>query len=71
MKEAAEIPVGLYYLIGVMVISNLGTIGALISFIFKAGKFVANTEKGIENAHDTAVRAHKRLDRHEELHHAP
>lgn len=66
-----EIPPVFYYLIGLMVVTNLGSIGAMITFIFKAGKFVANTESGIEDAKSTAVRAHKRMDKHEEVYHLP
>lgn len=66
---AAEIPKELYYIIGVLVLSNFGALAGIITFIFKAGKFVANTETGIENAHDVGVRAHKRLDKHLEVSH--
>ena len=56
------LPSSLFYIIGIMIISNLGALGALIVFIFKCGQFVANTETGISDAKDTAVRAHKRID---------
>ena len=61
-----EIPTSVYALIGFLIFSNFSTLGALIVFIFKVGKFVANTEYGIKDARDTAVRAHKRLDKIEE-----
>lgn len=64
-----EIPVALYYIVGFMILTNLSTVGALIVFIFKAGMFVANTNSGISDAKNSAIRAHKRIDKHEEIHH--
>lgn len=64
-----ELPTSLYVAAGAIVISNLSLIWAVGRFIFKAGKFVANTEAGIQDAKETAVRAHKRLDEHERVHH--
>ena len=64
-----EIPSIFYYIIGFLMVSNFSVIIAFVTFIFKAGKFVANTENGIVDAKDAAVRAHKRLDKHEELYH--
>lgn len=61
-----DIPVGLYALIGFLIISNIGALGALIIFIFKCGKFVSATETGIKDAKDCAVRAHNRIDRFED-----
>jgi len=57
-----EIPPSVYYIIGTMVLANVGTIIAVISFIFKAGMFVSDTKLGIKDAKDTGVRAHKRID---------
>lgn len=71
VQQTMEIPKELYYIIGVLVVSNFGALAGLVTFIFKAGKFVANTESGISNAHDAAVRAHKRLDKHLEVSHSP
>lgn len=58
-----DIPNSLYAIVGIMIVSNLATIGALIVFIFKCGMFVAETRHGIANAKETSVRAHKRIDR--------
>lgn len=57
-----EIPTSFYALVGFLLITNFSTLGALVVFIFKIGKFVSTTEHGIEKAQATAVRAHKRID---------
>ncbi len=57
-----EIPAALYAIVGILVITNLSTVGALIVFIFKCGVFVADTKSGIKDSKETAVRAHKRID---------
>ncbi len=58
-----EIPGALYAVVGILVVTNLSTVGALIVFIFKCGMFVADTKSGIADAKATAVRAHLRLDK--------
>lgn len=62
----AEIPAGLYAIVGILVVTNLSTVGALIVFIFKCGMFVSDTKSGISGAKETAVRAHQRIDKIEE-----
>jgi len=62
----AQIPSALYYIVGIMVVTNLSTVGALIVFIFKAGMFVADTKSGIKDSKETGVRAHVRIDKVEE-----
>lgn len=59
----SEIPAALYTVIGALIVSNLGAIGALIVFTFKAGAFVTRTELGIKDAKERAERAHARLDK--------
>lgn len=58
-----EIPTSFYLIVGVLVVTNVTAIIALITFIFKCGEFVANTKSGIKDAKDTGVRAHQRIDR--------
>ncbi len=58
----SEIPPALYAIVGILVVTNLSTVGALIIFIFKCGVFVADTKSGINDARGKAVRAHKRID---------
>lgn len=56
-------PASLYAVVGILVVTNLSTVGALIVFIFKCGMFVASTQSGIKDAKETAVRAHLRIDK--------
>ncbi len=58
-----EIPAALYAIVGILVVTNLATVGSLIVFIFKCGMFVATTRSGIKDAKETAVRAHLRIDK--------
>lgn len=58
-----EIPQVFYYSIGILVIGNLSVIITLLTFIFKAGYFVAETKDGIKDSKDTGIRAHKRIDK--------
>lgn len=57
-----EIPNSFYALIGFLFITNFATLGSLVVFIFKVGKFVSTTEHGIKDAKEASVRAHKRID---------
>lgn len=61
-----EIPSGLYAIVGILVVTNLSTVGALIVFIFKCGMFVSDTRSGITDAKGSAVRAHTRIDKIED-----
>lgn len=68
----SQLPPEMYAIVGILVITNLSTVGALIVFIFKCGVFVADTRAGITKAQETAVRAHVRIDDIEEsLKHKP
>lgn len=51
-----------YVMIGTLIVANIGTILTLLTFIFKAGVFVADTKSGIKDSKDAAIRAHKRID---------
>jgi len=57
-----SLPPSIYAIIGILIITNLSTVGAVIVFIFKCGFFVAETKSGILDAKATAVRAHRRID---------
>lgn len=59
----SQLPTSFYIAVGFLVIANLGTIGTMLAFIFKAGMFVADTKAGIKESKETAVRAHKRIDK--------
>lgn len=65
---AVEIPPALYVLVGFLVITNIGAIVTLITFIFKVGMFVAETKAGIDDAKSRANRAHARITEHERGH---
>jgi hypothetical protein len=57
-----EIPAAFYAIIGILVVANVGTLGALVVFIFKVGMFVQSTKSGIRETREMSVRAHKRID---------
>lgn len=59
----SEMPHSVYLVVGILVVTNLSTVGALIVFIFKCGRFVSDTENGIKYAREMAVRAHVRIDK--------
>lgn len=59
----SQVPAWFWALIGTLILSNIGAIASLATFIFKAGQFVANTNSGIKDAKDTGVRAHLRIDK--------
>lgn len=58
-----ELPSSLYAVVGILVVTNLATVGSLIVFIFKCGVFVSETKTGINDAKSSAVRAHLRIDK--------
>lgn len=62
IPAGVNIPTSFYIMVGALVIANIGTLGAFVTFIFKAGMFVATTKAGIKDAKETAVRAHLRID---------
>lgn len=63
-----ELPASFYAIIGILVVTNMATLFTLLTVIFKAGFFVAETKTGIKDAKDAAVRAHKRIDKIEGFH---
>lgn len=58
-----ELPGSVYAITGILVVTNLATVGTLIVFIFKCGLFVSETKHGIIDAKSSSVRAHKRIDK--------
>ena len=61
-----ELPSSVYVVVGILVVTNLATVGSLIVFIFKCGLFVADTKSGIADAKASSVRAHLRIDKLED-----
>lgn len=62
-QAVAQIPPTVYITLGILVLSNVGTLLTLLTLLFKAGMFVKETQMGISDAKATAVRAHKRVDK--------
>ena len=66
VSMTATIPQEFYYIVGFLIISQLGTIVAFYKnkteTAYKAGYRDAQVDAGIKDAKDTAVRAHKRDD---------
>lgn len=58
-----ELPTQVYAIAGALLVSNIATLYALMRVLFKAGEFVANTNNGIKDAKECAVRAHERIDK--------
>ena len=61
-----QLPSSVYVVVGILVVTNLSTVGAMIVFIFKCGVFVSETKSGIKDAREKAVRAHLRIDKLEQ-----
>jgi len=68
LDQASLIEFGnsLKWYLGFVVIANLGTIGSLVFAGFRATWFVSKMHSQIEKAQDTAIRAHKRIDKIED-----
>ena len=64
-QASVQIPTSLYVVVGLLVVGNFGVIVSMLTLIFKAGMFVSTTKAGIQDAKETAVRAHKRIDKFE------
>ncbi len=57
-----ELPASVYAIVGILLVTNLSAVIALVVFIFKCGVFVADTRSSITDAKQTGVRAHLRID---------
>lgn len=62
-----EIPNSFYYLVGALILTNLGTIGSVLLFGAKAVWFIAKMDSRIHESKEVGVRAHKRIDKIEDL----
>ena len=65
MTEATtmQIPHSFYYLVGCLVLANVGTIGTIAMIAFRATWWFSKLDSRVDYAKDTAVRAHKRIDK--------
>lgn len=62
MEQISQYPLSILIFVGILVLSNIGVIITILTFIFKAGMFVSETRKGIETATKQASGAHERLN---------
>ena len=58
-----QIPAGFYWLVGVLIMANLGTIGSVAVIAFRATWWFSKLDSRVDYAKETAVRAHKRIDK--------
>lgn len=65
-KATLDIPKEAYYVAGVLLLTNLGTIVSIIFAAFKAVWWASKLDSRVDETKATAVRAHKRIDRIEE-----
>lgn len=62
MNEAIVIPESVYYFIGVMILTNLATIGTVCYTALKAAWWLSKLDSRVDEAKAAAVRAHQRID---------
>lgn len=60
--QAITLPTEAYYVAGVIVLTNIGTIVSLIFAAFKTVWWASKLDSRVDEARATAVRAHKRID---------
>lgn len=58
-----EIPHSLYYLVGCLILANLGTIATIGMIAFRATWWFAKLDSRVIDAKATGVRAHTRIDK--------
>lgn len=58
-----EIPSAFYYLIGSLIVANIGAIGSMAVVAFRATWWLSKLDSRVSEAKDSAVRAHKRIDK--------
>lgn len=61
-QAALNIPSEVYYVVGALLIANVGTIVTIIFAALKVVWWAAKADSRISEAKAMAVRAHKRLD---------
>lgn len=57
-----EIPKSIYYVLGFLVFTNIGTIGSVLYIGFKAVWWASKLDSRVNEARAMGVRAHKRID---------
>lgn len=58
-----QIPNSVLAIIGVMVLSNLGSIAAMVYSGLKVAWWFSKLDSRVDKAQETAVRAHQRIDK--------
>lgn len=61
-----QMPSGVYLVVGILVLGNLGTILAIFRGIWWLSGEMRETKMNIIDAKETAIRAHKRIDKYED-----
>ena len=59
----SELPQSFYYIVGFLLVTNLGMLGSFVVVVFKAGMLISEFKHNNKDAKDTAVRAHRRIDK--------
>lgn len=65
-QAALNIPNEVYYVAGVLLLANLGTIVSIMFAAFKAVWWASKLDSKVDDAKATAIRAHKRIDSFED-----
>lgn len=61
-QQALSLPSEIYYIAGVLILTNLGTIGSIAWAALKGVWWLSKLDSKTDEAKATAVRAHKRID---------
>lgn len=62
----SELPASVYWVVGILVVGNLGTIGTILFTLGKAVWWLSKLDSRVAETRDMSVRAHKRIDRVDE-----
>jgi len=60
--QDANIPSSVYYALGVLVVTNIGTLVSIATVAFRALWWASKLDSRVEDAKSTSVRAHRRID---------
>lgn len=60
--QSANLPASFYYMLGVLLLSNLGIIVSVFYTMLKASWWLSKLDSRVTDAKSSAVRAHKRID---------
>lgn len=60
--QAMNIPPSFYYVAGVLIVTNVGTIISLFYAALKSAWWLSKLDSRVADAKQSAIRAHKRID---------